>query len=60
MTDYLAKPAFVVGEIDEDLNLSLPPTSGEEYIKRVVIEAQKCADIVVADIDRKHFWETYN
>lgn len=55
MTDYLAKPAFVVGEIDEDLNLSLPPTSGEEYIKRVVIEAQKCADIVVADIDRKHF-----
>lgn len=36
MTDYLAKPAFVVGEIDEDFNLSLPPTSGEEYIKRVV------------------------
>lgn len=36
MTDCLAKPAFVVGEIDENINLSLPPASGEEYIKRVV------------------------
>ncbi|XP_033198362.1 gemin 2 [Bombus vancouverensis nearcticus] len=55
MTDYLRQLAFDVGEIDEDINLSLPPTSGEEYIKRVMIETQKCADIVVADIDRKHF-----
>jgi len=34
--DYLKKPVFVVGEINEDINLSLPPSSGEEYIKRVV------------------------
>lgn len=36
MTDYLKQPAFFVGEIEEDINLSLPPTSGEEYIKRVM------------------------
>ena len=53
MTDYLRQPAFLVGEIDTNVNLSLPPASGEEYIKRVVIEAQQCADIVVADIDQK-------
>lgn len=36
MTEYLKQPAFIVGEIDENINLSLPPVSGEEYIKRVV------------------------
>ncbi|OAD55022.1 Gem-associated protein 2 [Eufriesea mexicana] len=55
MTDYVGEPAFIVGKIDKNVNLSFPPTSGEEYIKRVVIEAQKCDDIVVADIDRKRF-----
>ncbi|XP_067217355.1 gem-associated protein 2 isoform X2 [Linepithema humile] len=40
-----------MGDIDENINLSLPPSSGEEYIKRVVIEAQQCADVMVADID---------
>lgn len=34
--DYLKQPAFVVEDIDEDINLSLPPSSGQEYIKRVV------------------------
>lgn len=37
MMDYLKQPVFDVGNIkEEDINLSLPPTSGEEYIKRVV------------------------
>ncbi|KYN30613.1 Survival of motor neuron protein-interacting protein 1, partial [Trachymyrmex septentrionalis] len=49
--DYLKKPVFVVGDINEDINLSLPPSSGEEYIKRVVIEARQCADVVVANLD---------
>ncbi|XP_011684780.1 PREDICTED: gem-associated protein 2 [Wasmannia auropunctata] len=49
--DCLKQPAFVVGDIDEDINLSLPPSSGEEYIKRVVIEARQCADVVVADLN---------
>ncbi|KYQ56743.1 Survival of motor neuron protein-interacting protein 1 [Trachymyrmex zeteki] len=51
MMDYLKKPVFVVGDINEDINLSLPPSSGEEYIKRVVIEARQCADVVVANLD---------
>ncbi|KZC14591.1 PREDICTED: gem-associated protein 2 [Dufourea novaeangliae] len=55
MTDCLREPAFVVGEIDNEINFSLPPASGEEYIKRVIIEAQRCSDIVVADIDSRHF-----
>ncbi|XP_076235790.1 gemin 2 [Calliopsis andreniformis] len=55
MTDCLREPVFEVGEIDENINLSLPPTSGEEYIKRVVIEAQQCANVVVADVNRKCF-----
>lgn len=37
MMDYLKQPVFEVGNINEkDINLSLPPTSGEEYIKRVM------------------------
>lgn len=36
MMDYLKQPVFAIGNINEDINLSLPPTSGEEYIKRVV------------------------
>ncbi|XP_011869062.1 PREDICTED: gem-associated protein 2 [Vollenhovia emeryi] len=51
MMDCLKQPAFLVGDIDEDINLSLPPSSGEDYIKRVVIEARQCADVVVADLD---------
>ncbi|XP_012288758.1 gem-associated protein 2 [Orussus abietinus] len=51
MMDCLKEPAFHIGEIDESVNLSLPPASGEEYIKRVVIEAQRCDDVVVAEID---------
>ncbi|XP_014486076.1 PREDICTED: gem-associated protein 2-like isoform X2 [Dinoponera quadriceps] len=46
--DCLKQPVFMVGDIDENVNLSLPPSSGEEYIKRVIIEAQQCADVVVA------------
>lgn len=36
MMDYLKQPVFEVGNINEDINFSLPPISGEEYIKRVV------------------------
>lgn len=51
--DFLREPAFAIGEIDENIDLSLPPASGEEYIKRVVIEAQQYADVVVADIEQE-------
>ena len=36
MTDFLKEPALYVGEIDENINLSLPASSGEEYIKQVM------------------------
>ncbi|KAG7212070.1 hypothetical protein KM043_012425 [Ampulex compressa] len=55
MTDCLRDPVFYVGELDEDIDCSLPPSSGEEYIKRVVLEARQCPDVVVAEIDRTRF-----
>ncbi|KAL2711545.1 gem-associated protein 2 [Vespula squamosa] len=51
--DSLREPAFYVGDIDEDIDLKQPPISGRDYIKRVVMEAQQCADVVVADINIK-------
>ncbi|KAK2588491.1 hypothetical protein KPH14_004474, partial [Odynerus spinipes] len=53
--DPLKKPALYVGDIDmNELDLQQPPTSGEDYIKRVVLEAKQYADVVVADIDPEH------
>ncbi|XP_046744129.1 gem-associated protein 2 [Diprion similis] len=49
MGDILREPALFVGEFDTEIDLMLPPSSGEEYIKRVVIEAQQCDDVVVAE-----------
>lgn len=50
--ESLKEPAFCVGDIDMNaIDLQQPPTSGEDYIKRVVIEAQQHADVVVAEID---------
>lgn len=34
--DFVKQQVFEVGNIDENIDLSVPPTSGEEYIKRVV------------------------
>ncbi|XP_014216654.1 gem-associated protein 2 [Copidosoma floridanum] len=45
------RPEFVVGEIEEDINLSLPPADGEEYIKRVVLEARQYDDVLIAKVD---------
>ncbi|XP_043267350.1 gem-associated protein 2 [Venturia canescens] len=51
MNDCLKEPALFVGDINDEIDLSLPPTSGEDYIKRVVIEAKRCESVVVAEID---------
>ncbi|XP_063973315.1 gem-associated protein 2 isoform X2 [Diachasmimorpha longicaudata] len=51
MNDHLKNPVLYVGEIDDNIDLSQPPISGEDYIKRVVIEAQQCESVVVARID---------
>lgn len=36
MDEHFKVPALFIGEIEDDINLSLPPASGEEYIKRVM------------------------
>ncbi|KAK0080728.1 hypothetical protein PV325_013455 [Microctonus aethiopoides] len=52
MDDCSKEPALLVGEIDDDIDFKNPPLSGEDYIKRVVIEAQRCDEIVVVEIDK--------
>lgn len=52
MTDCLKQPVLFAGEIDDDINLSLPASSGEEYIKQVIVEARQCDSVVVAEIDK--------
>ena len=36
MTYFFKEPVLYAGEINEDIIQSSPPTSGEEYIKRVM------------------------
>ncbi|XP_042309354.1 gem-associated protein 2 isoform X2 [Sceloporus undulatus] len=44
-----------VGDCDlaEDFDPTVPPRTPQEYLKRVQIEAAKCPDVVVAQIDPK-------
>ncbi|XP_011339524.1 gem-associated protein 2 isoform X2 [Ooceraea biroi] len=51
MMDCLKQPVFMVGSMDKNINFALPPSSGEEYLQRVIMEAKQCDDVVVADID---------
>ncbi|XP_015607934.1 gem-associated protein 2 isoform X2 [Cephus cinctus] len=48
----------IIGSVEENINLSVPPATGEEYIKRVIVEAQKCDDVVIAQIDRRRLKDT--
>ncbi|CAH0392759.1 unnamed protein product [Bemisia tabaci] len=41
-----------VGELSADTDLTKTPTSGQEYLQQVVLEASKYRDVVVANIDR--------
>ncbi|XP_026520249.1 gem-associated protein 2 isoform X2 [Notechis scutatus] len=40
-------------ELAEDFDPTVPPRTPQEYLKRVQIEAAKCPDVVVAQIDPK-------
>lgn len=40
---------------DEEFDLNLPPSTGSEYLRRVRLEAAKCPDVVVANIDASRF-----
>jgi len=48
---HMKKPELFVGKFQNEINLSLPPTTGEEYIKRVILEARQCDDVAYAKID---------
>ncbi|OXU29831.1 hypothetical protein TSAR_000424 [Trichomalopsis sarcophagae] len=51
MNERFKEPVLFVGDIEDDINLSMPPATGEEYIKRVILEARQCEDVVCAKID---------
>lgn len=40
---------------DDEFDLDLPPTTGNEYLRRVRMEANSCPKVVVANIDTKPF-----
>ncbi|KAI8745454.1 gem-associated protein 2-like [Biomphalaria glabrata] len=46
---------FVEENSDEEINLNVPPTSGNEYLRRVRQEAMGCPQVVVADLDTSAF-----
>ncbi|XP_013787457.2 gem-associated protein 2-like [Limulus polyphemus] len=54
-TDDLLQKALPVQDTGEDFNLDIPPTSGNEYLRRVQLEAKQCPSVVVAKIDTTQF-----
>ena len=53
--DDLDKPfvqALPVADL-KDQNLNEPPKTGEEYLSRVRLEASKCPNVVVANLETK-------
>lgn len=53
--DNLGIQAFHVESDDNDLDLDIPPTTGNEYLRRVRKEASGCPQIVVADVNIDSF-----
>ncbi|XP_064489197.1 gem-associated protein 2-like isoform X2 [Ornithodoros turicata] len=47
--------AFSVEETGEEFDLDIPPTTGNEYLRRVQREAKTCPDVVVANLDVSKF-----
>ncbi|XP_046583958.1 gem-associated protein 2-like [Haliotis rubra] len=47
--------AFTVDDNDDNFDLNIPPTTGNEYLRRVRQEARECSQVVVAPIDGKAF-----
>ncbi|GLH15963.1 Protein Gemin2 [Gryllus bimaculatus] len=48
-------PALPVKPLRESVDESKPPSTAEEYLQRVVLEAAGCEDVVVAEVDRTQF-----
>lgn len=52
--DYRRPSVLPVASFD-DYDPSKPPASGEEYLRRVQLEAQKCPEVAVAKLDVDSF-----
>lgn len=58
MSDYSDMPdhpVFPVEDTGEEYDFDLPPTTANEYLRRVQMEADSCPDVVVADVDTSRF-----
>ncbi|XP_011495469.1 PREDICTED: gem-associated protein 2 [Ceratosolen solmsi marchali] len=52
MNERFKEPVLYVGNVSEnDINTSGFPANGEEYLKRVILEARQCDEVVFAKID---------
>ncbi|XP_076068746.1 gemin 2 isoform X2 [Oratosquilla oratoria] len=51
--DRLLCPALPVGKMPQKVDLSVPPSSAEEYLHQVMYEAKKCDSVVTVEVDRK-------
>lgn len=52
MDEFLHK-ALYVEETDEDIDFETAPSTGQEYLRRVMVESRKCDAVVVADMTGK-------
>ncbi|XP_046384680.1 gem-associated protein 2 [Ischnura elegans] len=46
------KRALLVEDIDDEFDPSVPPSTGQEYIQRVVWEAARCEEVAVAAVKK--------
>lgn len=53
--DDKAEPAFPVEDTGGGYSSDLPPTTANEYLRRVQIEASNCPNVVVAKLDTSKF-----
>ncbi|XP_005105416.1 gem-associated protein 2 [Aplysia californica] len=55
-SDGPCEPALAIDEsVAADMDLNVPATSGNEYLRRVRLEAMECPKVVVADMDTSSF-----
>ena len=55
LEDKILTQALPVTELKKDIDLNIPPATGEDYLSRVRYEASKISKVVVANVDVKKF-----
>ncbi len=55
LEDRILMQALPVTELRKDIDLNIPPATGEDYLSRVRYEASKISKVVVANVDVKKF-----